>query len=630
MSDTIERPPAAPPARQDSRPLSQLTRVADLFTNKEFLNRMEKAATGAVNTSLMLSALAGSLRRSPTLSECSVADVAGKALLLTQAGLPPDTVTGMSHLIPFKEKVWNPATRTQEERYVCQMVIGYHGLLDLAYRSGKVDYVTGRVAWRDELESRAFEFQLGTEEWLKHIPGNRQHDLSPEAQANGTAEFPTHAYAIATLSGGRTKPFEVWSAGKVLAIRDSTPAYSYARYALSEAQKNNRRLPAAFAKAPWVAFAEKMMAKTMVRQLCTWLPRSIELATMAALDETQERRTIDLGPIIDSTDYVSAAVDAAEMSGDPGAAFGYRSEDEQPPPPEPPQAPAQPRQQRAPRQTAAKAPQPPPPPPEPPQSTAEPSSDSSPRDATAEQAPPELPPTPTRAVPPFDEWLLDEQGEPTGDRSYTDPVAFMRAYETLWAASNAKETLREQNADALQAAKAAGGPAANMVESMDAPPPIMVPLRTGRDGPVWVEYIREFKMELARQTADSFMDFYAANRVNVLKAPPSTLSLLAKATVERCKAIGTTVPDDLTKGLQAAASVQPQQSAEDKDRRQANNILEEIARITDANALRAYSRNAAVSTPRARWKAEGKDDLLDEITRAFEEKLANLTAGDAA
>jgi recombination protein RecT len=638
LSDTIERPPAAPPAKQDSRPLREIQKVSDLFTNADFIRRIERAVSGQVSTSLMLSALAGSYRRSPQLAECGVMDVAGKALLLAQAGLPPDTVAQHSHLIPFKEKVWNPATRQQEERYICQMVIGYHGLLDLAYRSGKVSFVIGRVAWRDEVDQRLFEYQLGTDEYLKHIQSGRTHDLSPEAQANGTAEYPSHAYAIAHMNDARNKPFEVWPISKVLAIRDTTPAYRFAKFTLAEAQKNNRRVPAAFAKAPWVAFTEKMAAKTMVRQLCTWLPRSLELATMAALDEYQERRPIDLGPIIDSTDYMAAAGDAAEMSGDPGAAYGYRGDDGPESPPsgertEPPQERRQPRQERAPRQTAAKPPEPPQPPPAPP---TPPQSAAAARQTVAEPPPTEQPPpSPAPSAAPFDDWLLDEQGDPV--QQYDSPLEFARALEATWTPSNNKEALLEQNRDAMERASAANLRAANIITSMEEPreppaQPVVITLTHGRDGPVWADFIRNFKAELAKATtAESFNDFYAANVQIMQSAQPSSLSLLIKGVVETCKRIGIPAPAGLTEKLQHASAKPVAVTAQNtgdrqdaKDEQIARNIEEEIARTTDANVLRIYSKREAVGVPRARWKAEGKTALYDRITEAFQKRLAEI------
>jgi recombination protein RecT len=633
MSETIERP-AAPPAKKDSTPLSQVARVADLFSNADFIGRVTKAVSGSVSTNLMLSALAGSFRRSPALAECSVMDVAGKALLLAQAGLPPDTITGASHLVPFKEKFWNPATKKLEERYVCQMVIGYHGLLDLAYRSGKVDFIIGRVAWPDEFATRAFDYQLGTDEFLHHKPGSKTHNLSAEAQANGTAEYPSHAYAIAHLTNGQTKPFEVWPMAKVLELRDTTAAYGFAKYVLNEARQKNSRLPAAYTKTPWVAFCEKMSAKTMVRQLCTWLPRSTnELAAMAALDEAQERRTIDLGPIIDSTDYVSAAADAAEMSGDAGAAFGYRADGEpdmppEPPPEAPPEA-AQPRRERAQRQTAPKAPETPKPPPAPPQTTtasAPPSSPSAQADvsptAGANQGVTAQP-----SAPAFDQWLLDEQGDPV--EHYTSAMAYAQALETLWNASANKDALLEQNADGRADAAKLDERAANVINSMtEEPDATVVVLKQGRDGPVWIDFIRDVRAEIAHLPAPMFLNFCAANMATIQSAPPSTLSLLVKHIVERSKALDIPPPAGLSNGLQAAASTngaKPATPQEDKDRRQADNILDELARITDENALRLYSTRDAVKVPRARWLAEGKQALHDEITAAFNRRYTEIT-----
>ena len=91
MSETRKPTTPVAPRREDSRPLREVAKLGDLFSNAEFLRRMQNAVPSIITPTMMLSSLAGSLRKSPDLAQCSVADVAGKALLLAQAGLPPDT-----------------------------------------------------------------------------------------------------------------------------------------------------------------------------------------------------------------------------------------------------------------------------------------------------------------------------------------------------------------------------------------------------------------------------------------------------------------------------------------------------------------------------------------------------------
>ena len=476
MSETRKPTAALAPRREDSRPLKEVAKLGDLFTNSEFIRRMNNAVPSIITPTMMLSSLAGSLRKSPELGQCSVADVAGKALLLAQAGLPPDTPLQLAHLIPFKEKRWNPATRKQEEHYVCQMVLGYHGLLDLAFRSGKIASVIGHVAWRDEVDARAFQYEFGTEEHLRHTPLGNFHDISPEAQAAGTAEFPAFAYAVATMTEGKAKPFEVMPWPLVARIRDATPAYRFARFVLESAQKDGKRAPPGFLKAPWVAFVEKMAAKTVAKQLLNWLPRSVEYASIAALDDIQDRRPIDMGPIIESSDYVAAAMDAAEVSGDAGATYGLRgqpaTETQREPEQQQTQEPREPAPQRQTRQRQERQ-QP---------AQEEPPNDRWP-DEEAQQrgqpAPRQQPPrdapaadNPAASIPgDFVAYLLDEQGQIAAD-AITNPVNFALVAADFAARAIIDESwdataFLENNADAMREAREMSPRAEEILDRME-------------------------------------------------------------------------------------------------------------------------------------------------------------------
>lgn len=637
MSETKEQPGraiAAQPRKEDHKPLREVTKVSDLFTNAEFLNRMSKAVPSIITPTMMLSSLAASVRKSPDLAQCSVADVAGKALMLAQAALPPDTPLQLSHLIPFKDQVWNPQTRKREPVMVCQAIIGYHGLLDLAYRSGRVSAVIGRAAWRDEVDARLFEFEFGTEEHLRHIPGNAAHDLSPQAQAAGRADWPMYAYAQATLSDNKVRPFEVWPWHKVAAIRDASPAYRYAKYQLEEALKAGRTAPAGFLRAPWVAFAEQMGAKTMVKRLLNWLPRSVEYAALAALDDAQDRRPIDMGMIIDSTDYVSAAADAAEISGDPSAAYGMRDqpgedpEQSQPEPPASPPAKATPRQRAPTRATPVQQEGPPDTDYVPPGDASPPANDAAERPApTALRAVPTEPPP----APAFDAWLLDENGEPVGDEPLINRLHFARQLEEQWAKSTNKDRLLEQNADAIADAstdRMAAALIASMRQQPEAPPaaepePVVIELKGDRGKPNHGVYLKEFTAAARALTEATYLPFVAANLPTLKSIPPSTRALCAKELVQRAEALGFDPPSMLRDGLKG-------EDADAAYQRDATAVAARIAELQDcttAFAVRQWKEGAVFRSFAGRLQAEGKADLLKRLETAYHEKAAQFGNG---
>ena len=92
------------------------------------------------------------LSSTPKLQQCTPQSFLGAMMQAAQLGLEPNTPVGQAYLIPYGN--------------VCQFQLGYKGLLDLAYRSGEIkDIQAHEVHENDE-----FEYELGLEPKLKHIP----------------------------------------------------------------------------------------------------------------------------------------------------------------------------------------------------------------------------------------------------------------------------------------------------------------------------------------------------------------------------------------------------------------------------------------------------------------------------
>lgn len=589
------RAPSQPPRKQDSQPLREVARLGDLFTNAEFVRRVERAVPAVITPTLFLSGLAGSLRKSPLLAECSIADVAAKALFLAQAGLPPDTPLQLSHLIPYKERRWNKQTRKQEDHVICQAVIGYHGLLDLAYRGRRVASVNAAVAWRDEVDARMFEYRRGTEEYLHHLISEHPHDMSAQAQAEGRAEFPAFVYAIAGLADSKVRPFEVWPWHKVAGIRDATPAYRFATQLLEQSHRENKPVGSGFLKAPWIAFTEKMAMKTMVKQLLNYLPRSVEYASVAALDDAQERRAIDLGPIIEGRaedqDYVAAAADAAEETGDPGAAFGVR--EPAPPPPEPkPQTEARRPAQRA-------APKPPEPEPEP--------------EAAAEEPPADRwdePPAETNEAPSeFVAYLFNDIGELISEEVFTDPVAFARAYAEAIPKQADRATFIENNADGVNLAIESTEAAAILEEATRAPQtPATVPMRApeivlaeSHGKKDYKSFIADARTILQTVPRELLVDFIERHKPKLADAVASVRIQFAMACGERGKAVGVDTREALTELMSPRAAAQAAMPMEQPPTSTEQHEAED-ARLVDRfqNELAELSTKAQI----ARWRSQ--------------------------
>lgn len=178
------------------------------------------------------------------------------AMNAAQTGLEPDPQLGQVYFVPRKGKV------------CCQ--IGYKGFLALAYRSDKVISVHADIVRVGD----KFEFQKGTEKYIRHTPA-----------FNSKEKF-THTWAMATLRGGTE--FDVMSIEEVDVIRKRSAAGD---------------------KGPWASDYAAMVKKTVVRRLCKMLPMSTDLQRAITIDEEGERDEPQTG----AKEVVTAGLKQAEL-----------------------------------------------------------------------------------------------------------------------------------------------------------------------------------------------------------------------------------------------------------------------------------------------------------------------------
>jgi recombination protein RecT len=194
------------------------------------------------------------LRTTPKLNECTVQSFLGSVLQLAQMGLDPSAGLQQAYLIPRKIK----------GVMQCTTIIGYQGMLDIAYRSGKVAQVTAEVV----REGDDFGYQLGLNPDLVHRPKSDDGLL-------------LYTYAVAELVNGR-KSFVVLTAGQIAKRRHSSAAGS---------------------SGPWSTHEDQMWKKSAIRELFKYLPKSAELSQVSYFDEAQERdvkQTAYLTPEVES------------------------------------------------------------------------------------------------------------------------------------------------------------------------------------------------------------------------------------------------------------------------------------------------------------------------------------------
>ncbi len=223
------------------------------------------------------------MRRLPKLAECTKPSLLGAFMECASLNLEPG-VNGACWLLPFRNKGTMEAT----------FVIGYKGLLDLCWRSQMVSAVYADVVYDDD----AFEWQRGTDAWIKHRPAGTTID----------PDRITHAYAvIETIYSG--KMFEVCTREQIDKVRDRSPS----------GQK---------ATSPWTTDFAPMAKKTALKLVGKLAPTSTELARAIELDDLAEAGVAQ---------HLGDVVDIGEVKSEPVT-----------PPAEPPPAPAEPKGQDAP------------------------------------------------------------------------------------------------------------------------------------------------------------------------------------------------------------------------------------------------------------------------------------------
>ena len=174
----------------------------------------------------------------PKLATCSQSSFFGSLLTATQLGLEVNTPLGQAYLIPYNSKTG----------LKCQFQIGYQGILELAYRTGKFKRIKAVVVHKGD----EFRYTLGITPTLEHIP-------------QGIGE-PTHVYALYELLNGGYD-FEVWTWTK--AIRHGE-TYSKSFNDIDS---------------PWKKHPEEMAKKSVLKSLLKYAPKAVELTDAITVDE---------------------------------------------------------------------------------------------------------------------------------------------------------------------------------------------------------------------------------------------------------------------------------------------------------------------------------------------------------
>ncbi len=180
--------------------------------------------------------------RNPELLKCSQLSILLGMIQSGELGLELSGPLGHAYLVPR----WSKQKKCMEATFQ----VGYRGLIELAFRSGKVSAFPLRVVYEHDY----FAMEFGSNQQIKHRP-----DPGERGPAVGY-------YAVCQFRDGGVD-FEYMSLAEMVAHRN--------KYAAAE-------------RGPWVTDFDQMALKTVARRLCKRLPLSVEVVTAANLDEYHE------------------------------------------------------------------------------------------------------------------------------------------------------------------------------------------------------------------------------------------------------------------------------------------------------------------------------------------------------
>jgi len=258
MSQTMRNLGTSAPTRplvQDFPTLLEDNRIA-----------VQRALPKHISTERIMRIALTEWRRSESLQKCNPISILSCVVQAAQLGLEIGQ-NGEAFLVPFNGE--------------CQLVPGYKGLLKLVQQSG---YVTDIYA-QEVRKNDYFKQVYGLRRELVHEPLSEDGFLASDEERGPITGF----YAVAVLKSGE-RTYVARSVAQINQTRDQSQSY---RFALT----HNR-------KTPWIEDYSPMALKTVIRAVCSLLPKSSELRTALDMDTAvnlQVPQSIDLQRAADGT-----------------------------------------------------------------------------------------------------------------------------------------------------------------------------------------------------------------------------------------------------------------------------------------------------------------------------------------
>lgn len=231
--------------------LNKSMNIADMI--KVLEPEIRKALPAVITPERFTRMALSAINNTPKLAECTPMSFLAALMNAAQLGLEPNTPLGQAYLLPFQNK----------GVLECQFVLGYKGLINLAYRNEQLQTIQAQCVYAND----EFEYELGLNSKLFHKP-------ALEERGEMVA-----VYALFKLQNGGYG-FEVMS-------KQDVDSY---------AQKYSKAINSSFS--PWKSAYTEMAMKTVIKRVLRYAPLKTDFLRAVATDETiKDQFSVDMTEI---------------------------------------------------------------------------------------------------------------------------------------------------------------------------------------------------------------------------------------------------------------------------------------------------------------------------------------------
>jgi recombination protein RecT len=236
--------------------------VRDIIESK--WGDIQKALPQHVTPTRFLRVIQNALGKNPKLLDCTPTSLIAAITVSSELGLEINTPLGLAYVIPYQQSKKDAGGRWVKTMEA-QFQIGYKGIIDLAYRSGRVRSIAAEVVYAND----EFRRTLGLHRDLIHVPAT-----SDRGEAIG--------YYATVYVDGVDPIFDFMTAEEA---HEHGKRFSKAyQYDLKENKQTS----------PWSTNFDAMALKTVVLKALKFAPKAIEdPALRTAMDHEDRDFAID-------------------------------------------------------------------------------------------------------------------------------------------------------------------------------------------------------------------------------------------------------------------------------------------------------------------------------------------------